>query len=77
MWGLVKSMYMRVFIFFNFFICYNILMSISIFVIKFLDLWIVIFFLKLFFSFEIEVKLDYDSFDRILKNFRIINEEFN
>lgn len=76
-WGLVKSMYMRVSTFSNFLTCYNILMSISIFVIKLLDLWTATFFSKLFLSSETEVKLDYDSFDRIPKNFRITNEEFN
>lgn len=52
-------------------------MSISIFVIKLLDLWTATFFSKLFLSSETKVKLDYDSFDRIPKNFRITNEEFN
>lgn len=76
-WGLVKSMYMHVSTFSNFLPYYNLLMSISIFVIKLLDLWTATYFSKLFLNSETKVKLDYDSFDRIPKNFRITNEEFN
>lgn len=40
-------------------------------------MWTAKYFSKLFLSSETKVKLDYDSFDRIPKNFRITNEEFN
>lgn len=53
-------------------------MSISIFVIKFLVRFVDCnIFFKVIFEFWNKIKLDYDLFDRILKNFRIINEEFN
>lgn len=40
-------------------------------------MWTATYFSKLFLNSETKVKLDYDWFDRIPKNFRITNEEFN